>query len=227
MSPYALAESTNHQVPNETHGQQNRQIMGSRYLPPRSAPPRPRAPTWKYSKLALTLAQVDETTITLDFRTLDKIVDGIPPSAYRYRSWWANTRKSPQGTSWMSVAWNVTRIDLENRSVTYTREALPESAEFGPGYAPHWIQVKQASKAVKDWLPGEVRHQSGETIDVRFSTETITFWCRFFRKLTPPRGQAHLVQHQLPHPGCAQRGRKPDVQREDAGRAGGTRTDRT
>ena len=152
----------------------------TRYLPPRSAPSLPTMRRSKYDSLSIHLARLDQPIAELSFDELDGLVGGLPNSADRYRSWWANTSTSPQGRSWRRVAWSVADVDRLERTVSFARDSLPESPGFTPGYAPHWIQVKQASKAITAWMPGRVKSIGGETVSVRFPSLSIVFFCRLF-----------------------------------------------
>jgi hypothetical protein len=123
----------------------------TRYLPPRDPPTSKRPPRTKYLDLTLLLARLNRDSARFTFDQIDQLVGGLPPSAYRHRSWWANTKSSPQGKSWTSVAWQVAQLDLDTPSVRFRRRPTPDQAGYFPGYLPHWIQVKQASQAVESW----------------------------------------------------------------------------
>ncbi len=52
----------------------------------------------------------------------------LPPSAHRYRPWWANSDQTPQGRGWLGAGWRVARVDLKGATVTF--------APVAPGGAP-------------------------------------------------------------------------------------------
>ena len=48
----------------------------------------------------------------------------LPPSAYKYRAWWANQNGEghSQKLGWRSAGWRTAQLDLERRRVTFKRE---------------------------------------------------------------------------------------------------------
>jgi len=79
----------------------------------------------KYDALAHHLSQVDGDTAELDFAEVAEIVDGLPPSAYAERSWWANTthRTNSHAPGWMAAGWRVAHVDLQAQRVGFRRES--------------------------------------------------------------------------------------------------------
>jgi len=50
---------------------------------------------------------------------------GLPPSAYRYRVWWANEPKGShvQARGWINAGWLVAEVDFSGGTVTFSRAA--------------------------------------------------------------------------------------------------------
>lgn len=78
----------------------------------------------KYDALAEHLSRIppDELTVTFSFADIDRIVGGLPPSAYRIRQWWANDSKV-EARAWRSAGWHVDAggIDLNAQKVRFAR----------------------------------------------------------------------------------------------------------
>jgi hypothetical protein len=63
-------------------------------------------------------------TITLSFDDIEEgiIFDGLPASARRHRSWWANdSTSSRQALAWMRAGWAVYDVDFNSETVTFER----------------------------------------------------------------------------------------------------------
>ncbi len=78
----------------------------------------------KYDALADYLRRVpaNEHTVTLSFAQVDRIVGGLPPSAYNIRQWWGNDSKV-EALAWRSAGWHVDRngVDLNACVVRFAR----------------------------------------------------------------------------------------------------------
>jgi hypothetical protein len=78
----------------------------------------------KYDALADHLSSVpnDLRSITLSFADINRIVGGLPPSAYELRQWWANDSKV-EARAWRSAGWHVDRggVDLNAHTVRFAR----------------------------------------------------------------------------------------------------------
>jgi hypothetical protein len=65
------------------------------------------------------------------FEDLSEVVGGLPPSAYAYREWWANTEANPQGRAWLAAGRRVTHVSLDAETVRFSeataagRRAVP------------------------------------------------------------------------------------------------------
>jgi hypothetical protein len=83
----------------------------------------------KYSPLSRYLLKRGYFTdrAVLSFAEIEGIIgDNLPFKAVRDSVWWANTRGSAQGRAWLDVGWEMQSVDLNNRTVTFTRVALVE-----------------------------------------------------------------------------------------------------
>jgi len=87
----------------------------------------------KYAKLAALLAASGGTVVELTFAEVASVVpDGLPESAYRYRTWWtSNTDCSAQSRhGWTRAGYRVSRVDLADRVVTFVqRDGCPAVAD--------------------------------------------------------------------------------------------------
>ncbi len=79
--------------------------------------------TRKYLPIARILLQEGGTAARFTFAQLEKaIADQLPPSARKYRPWWANERgRHVQASSWLGVGWKVGSVDLTGEIVTFNR----------------------------------------------------------------------------------------------------------
>jgi mRNA-degrading endonuclease RelE of RelBE toxin-antitoxin system len=79
--------------------------------------------TRKYLPIARILLQEGGTSARFTFAQLEKaIADQLPPSARKYRPWWANERgRHVQASSWLGVGWKVGSVDLTGGIVTFNR----------------------------------------------------------------------------------------------------------
>jgi hypothetical protein len=53
------------------------------------------------------------------FVEVDRLVGGLPHSARRERTWWANTWRQPHAQSWLSAGFSVAAVDLNAATVTF------------------------------------------------------------------------------------------------------------
>jgi hypothetical protein len=79
----------------------------------------------KYDQLERHLGEIDSgARISLTFDEMNRWVPGgLPPSAFRHATWWANKASGSQAhaRAWMRTGWVVSAVDLTNRSVTFER----------------------------------------------------------------------------------------------------------
>lgn len=78
----------------------------------------------KYQPLAAYLERLpaDQLTVLMTFAQVGELVDGLPPSAYRVRQFWANDSKV-EGRAWRSAGWHVDEggVDLNAQTVRFAR----------------------------------------------------------------------------------------------------------
>lgn len=76
----------------------------------------------KYDHLVDHLNRSGSDELTLTFSEVDELVEGLPPSAYERREWWANdTVGHVHSRAWLDAGWRVASHDLAGRSVTFAR----------------------------------------------------------------------------------------------------------
>ncbi|HKN98504.1 MAG TPA: hypothetical protein VJX10_15400 [Pseudonocardiaceae bacterium] len=66
------------------------------------------------------LAATDRGTVDMDFADVAELVGGLPPSAFQYREWWANSGHS-HAAAWRSAGWQVDMVDLGRERVRFSR----------------------------------------------------------------------------------------------------------
>jgi hypothetical protein len=79
----------------------------------------------KYARLAGQLAATGAMVIELSLAEVDKLVpDGLPESAYRYRTWWtSNTGLTAQSRhGWTNAGYQVSQVDLTNGVIVFTQQ---------------------------------------------------------------------------------------------------------
>jgi len=89
----------------------------------------PRTRRSKYMRLSAFLANRFRALneITLSFQKMEEVIgDKLPESAYTRRSWWSNVRGRLPSEAWLTVGWAVREVNLEERKVTFVREASRE-----------------------------------------------------------------------------------------------------
>lgn len=63
--------------------------------------------------------------IVLTLKEISSVIGGkLPETAFHDRPWWANTKSSPQGSSWMAMGWRVEKVFLKARIVTFRRKGV-------------------------------------------------------------------------------------------------------
>lgn len=77
--------------------------------------------TIKYSELRKHLENAGPTDVTLDFDRIDQLVDGLPPSAYRYAAWWANDRTHVQAKAWLDAGRYTFELDFVKKAVSFSK----------------------------------------------------------------------------------------------------------
>ncbi|MHA1150721.1 MAG: DUF7662 domain-containing protein [Promethearchaeota archaeon] len=78
----------------------------------------------KYSALGDRLdALKTQKEVRLAFHEIEKILGfSFPPSAYNYRSWWANDESHSQASDgWMVANWITENVDMENQIIVFKK----------------------------------------------------------------------------------------------------------
>src|SRR5437763_3705753 len=77
----------------------------------------------KYSLLTQWLSSRAEDWVSCPFAELEAILGmRLPPSARRWRPWWANTNGGSQASSWLNAGWKVEGVDIGEEIVTFNRQ---------------------------------------------------------------------------------------------------------
>jgi len=60
--------------------------------------------------------------VSMTFAEISRLVGGLPPSAYRYREWWANDHggRHVQAHAWLEFGRRVAAVDLERQVVRFS-----------------------------------------------------------------------------------------------------------
>lgn len=77
--------------------------------------------TGKYEPLANHLrerAAAGQHQVELTFGTVDRLVGGLPPSARKLRTWWANNSQG-QSLAWHTAGWHVAIVNLPEARVVF------------------------------------------------------------------------------------------------------------
>jgi len=80
----------------------------------------------KYTPLAVYLQEIPlgQGRVALSFAEVEKIIGNeLPPSAYKYRAWWANERIGTHvwAHAWLKAGWRVDSVDLGSQRVSFVR----------------------------------------------------------------------------------------------------------
>lgn len=90
----------------------------------------------RYDRLYDHLVDRDGTEWRAEFRQIEAILgDALPRSAHQYPAWWANQSGSGhiQSAAWQRAGWKTTKLDLEQRMVTFSRlRESPAAAKAEP-----------------------------------------------------------------------------------------------
>jgi DNA-binding XRE family transcriptional regulator len=79
----------------------------------------------KYYALYQYLQQGLQDEISLTFDEINRLVGGLPPSAYKSVAWWSNRRTgSVQARAWLDAGYHVSRVALEEQRVTWQKPVL-------------------------------------------------------------------------------------------------------
>lgn len=82
----------------------------------------------KYDPLADRLRHEVGESCTIAFSDVDELVDGLPPSAWTHRPWWANSKElGSHARGWIDAGWLVEGVNLTSETVTFRRLADGDS----------------------------------------------------------------------------------------------------
>ena len=78
----------------------------------------------RYEALSKALESSDEDALAFTFEDLDLLVGGLPPSARKFPTWWANsTKPAHQSRHWMASGFKA-RPEFANETIHFTRRVL-------------------------------------------------------------------------------------------------------
>jgi hypothetical protein len=82
----------------------------------------------RYEALSKALESSDEEALEFTFEDLDLLVGGLPPSARKFPTWWANSSKpAHQSRHWMTPGFKA-RPEFARETIHFTRTAPEETA---------------------------------------------------------------------------------------------------
>ena len=83
----------------------------------------------KYYKLEEYLRNSQKQVEVLSYDEIEEILGfELPPSAHKYRAWWANDRSHTHANAWLNAGWKVSSVDL-GKSITFRKVERAKSAE--------------------------------------------------------------------------------------------------
>ncbi len=65
-------------------------------------------------------AERGDRSITIDFADIDRMVGGLPATAYTKKTWWSNGRQA-QAKAWQDAGWRVDTVGFFQRRVVFAR----------------------------------------------------------------------------------------------------------
>jgi hypothetical protein len=78
--------------------------------------------TKKYDPLFAHLCRLPDGPAELSFDEISSLVGGLPASAEKQRSWWANEAagRTAHAAAWLNAGRRVTGVDVDRRVVTFS-----------------------------------------------------------------------------------------------------------
>ena len=142
----------------------------------------------KYDALAAFLAELprNQSEVELTFGRIDGLVGGLPPSARRLRTWWANNSQG-QSLAWHRSGWHVRSVDLAGRTVAFARGRVggPYAARGRTSATSRGAVGPAVEPAATSLAPEAAPQSRAETVDAR-----VTFdWTRLGRVALDPGGK--------------------------------------
>jgi hypothetical protein len=76
----------------------------------------------KYDPLFAHLCRLPDGPVEVSLDEIDSLVGGLPPTAGKHRSWWANDAagRNVQAEAWLNAGREVTAVDLARRVVSFS-----------------------------------------------------------------------------------------------------------
>lgn len=87
----------------------------------------------KYIRLNQHLKSLQSQEWSASFEEIEKILGfSLPASAYEYQAWWANQTGGGhiQSASWQEAGWRTANLDLNGRTVTFSKQPVNAFAEY-------------------------------------------------------------------------------------------------
>jgi hypothetical protein len=130
----------------------------------------------KYEPLAASLEDREQDEWAASFEQIEEVLGfPLPPSARRYREWWANQRGHghSQARGWQEAGWQVLKVDLAAEEVTFRRvdggysragEARSESVEGLIEQAGRLLGIRDRSEVVREALRAVIQREAGRRL---------------------------------------------------------------
>ena len=110
---------------------------------------------------------------TATFAEIEAVLGvSLPPSARKYREWWANQRGGghSQAKGWGDAGWQVWSVDLKQRSVEFRRVAIlppkdsgdPDAALFDS--AARYLGVSDREQVIREALKALCEREAGRRL---------------------------------------------------------------
>ena len=75
----------------------------------------------KYAPLKQWLIDNNNESVRVSFSHISDLVGGLPPSAYRYRAFWSNTKSHPISVAWIEAGYKVIECNLQSQLVRFEK----------------------------------------------------------------------------------------------------------
>jgi len=88
-------------------------------------------PSKKYRLLSDYLYNSEHSRISLSFGDLEQILGfELPPSAYKYREFWANTKSHSIALSWLGVGFETVEVDVRKKLIVFEQKRQYEEQKL-------------------------------------------------------------------------------------------------
>ncbi|HEX6374939.1 MAG TPA: type II toxin-antitoxin system VapB family antitoxin [Allosphingosinicella sp.] len=130
----------------------------------------------KYESLAASLQDREQDEWDASFEQIEEVLGfALPPSARRYREWWANQRGQghSQARGWQDAGWQVWKVDLAGERATFRRAnhgyppaggADPESIEGLIKHAGQLLGIRDRAEVVREALRAVIQREAGRRL---------------------------------------------------------------